>query len=816
MPSTAQPRNTFSEKIESWFDALGWEVFAFQRQAWSAYAKGKSGLIHAPTGVGKTYAAFGGPAAEALQRPVSSGLQVLWITPLRALANDTADALRRMIEALELDWQVDIRHGDVSSTTKARLRKQLPQVLVTTPESLCLLLSYAEAPQLFAKLRCVVCDEWHELLGSKRGVQAELALSRLRTLAPELRIWGLSATIGNLPEALATLLGKASAEGVIVSGNIRKEVSIETLLPDTIENFPWAGHLGIRLLPAVVERIKAARTTLVFTNTRSQTEMWHQGLLKAAPELADVLAVHHGSVDRELRKSVEAGLDDGSLRAVVCTSSLDLGVDFSPVEQVIQIGSPKGIARLMQRAGRSGHRPGVPSRILGVPTNALEILEFAAAREAMQRGEIESRKPRLNCIDVLLQHLISTALSRCAHEAEIKEEVFSTAAFAGLDEQDWAWVMGFAKGTVGALTAYPEYQKIAEDEDGQLIVPSKSIARFHRMSIGTITSDSEVTVKFQRGTTLGHIEEGYISRLKPGDVFHFAGRRVALVRFRHMTAYVKSAGKRAVSTPTWAGGRAPLSSELAHAVARLLNKDSVSQSTPEIESLRPLLLIQQERSQLPGDAELLVEYGQFRRAWSVFIYPFAGRLVHEGLAALAAYRLSRGTPLTLKTTVNDYGFSLQSAKPFAVDDEAVRAWMSPERLTEDLLECLNTTELARRHFREIARVAGLTFQGFPGQQKSVRSLQMSSGLLFDVFEKYDTDNRLLQQARRELLDRQLEHTRLLTTLQSCALRPLRLIETPRPTPFAFPLWAEALHDQISSESWSDRVAAFSAELEDAP
>lgn len=804
-------------KVEEWFQSLGWQAFPFQKKAWTAYLNGKSGLIHAPTGIGKTYAALGGPVVEALVgRKTETGLQVLWITPLRALANDTASAISRLLDGVGLDWSVEIRHGDISASKKQKQRRQLPQVLVTTPESLTLLLSYKDAVEKFSNLRCVICDEWHELLATKRGVQTELALARLHGINPQIRRWGLSATIGNITDALQVLAGNQIQNVTLIEGKHQKDIEIETLLPDEIENFPWAGHIGIKLVDKVIAQIKKANTTLVFTNTRAQSEIWYQTLLKIDPHLDSKIAVHHGSLDRDLRNSVEQQLNDGALLAVICTSSLDLGVDFSPVEQVIQIGSPKGVARLIQRAGRSGHQPGAISKIYGVPTNALEILEFSAAREAVKRGEIESRKPIVCPLDVLLQHVITMSLNGLLSEADLLEEVKSTSAFEHLNQDDWKWVIGFAKGKIGALKAYPEYRKVSE-VDGKLSVPEKRIERMHRMSIGTITSDSEVTVKLASGPRLGSIEERFVTRLKPGDHFNFAGSRLELVRFRGMVAHVKRARKKVGNTPSWQGGRAPLSSELAHAVSRELSHEvarKCSDSSSEVERLSNLITIQAERSKIPSSHYLLVEQCRIKRTSNLFCYPFAGRLVHEGLAAIAAYRLSQKVSLTLRTTVNDYGFSLQSARKFEVDCETINDLFRLENLTEDLTACINTTELAQRQFREISRVAGLVFQGYPGQKKATKSVQMSASLLYNVFAQYDSDNLLLKQAQSEILERQLEQTRLLQTLKHINSHPVHIVTMKKLSPFSFPLWAETLNEQVSSESWAERIALLSAEMED--
>lgn len=806
---------TSTKPLEALFQKFGWEAFVFQRDCWTAYLKGKSGLLHAPTGFGKSYAAFGGPVLRAMaEKDARSGLRVLWITPLRALANDIANSLQQMVDGVGLEWRVEVRHGDISSAQRQRQNRALPQVLVTTPESLTLLLSYANADERFARLTAVVCDEWHELLSTKRGTQTELALSRLRSIAPKAPVWGLSATIGNLDEARLTLLGDHAREGLVIHGKQDKLIDIKTLIPADIESFPWAGHLGLKQTQLVIERIQQARTTLVFTNTRSQCELWRQSLCKEAPELADQIGVHHGSLDRNYRTEVEQGLKNGKLRAVVCTSSLDLGVDFSPVEQVIQIGSPKGIARLVQRAGRSGHKPGATSIIYGVPTNAFELLEFAAAREAIRRGEMESRSLQRSPLDVLVQHVVTMSVNGSLDEDALRQEIQSTMAYRDLPDEDWRWTMGFAQGTVGALSAYPEHRRVVL-EDGKLAIANQKLARRHRMTIGTITSDAEILVKYTTGKTLGQVEERFLTRLKPGDQFHFAGKRLELVRFRNMVATVRAAKRKAAgATPSWQGGRAPLSSELAQAVLREIESYADRRSIgPEVDALKPLLNIQAERSALPRRGYLLVEQTKVRRTRNIFIYAFAGRLVHEGLAALCAFRLSRTQPVTLKTTINDYGFSLQSARAVEIDESLARELLTPDNLTDDLLECMNATELARRQFREISRIAGLVFQGYPGQQKSARNLQMSSGLLYDVFAKYDADNLLLRQARREILERQLEQTRLMACLSRIAKQPIDVRETAKLTPFAFPLWAESLHEQVSSQSWSERIAEIAREME---
>jgi ATP-dependent Lhr-like helicase len=441
----------------------------------------------------------------------------------------------------------------------------MPHALVTTPESLSLLLSQPEHPKTFACLECVIVDEWHELMGSKRGVQTELCLARLRRLRTGLRTWGLSATIGNLEEALAYLVG-VSAPGRLVRGVAAKETLIESLYPETMERFPWGGHLGLNLLEQVLDLLSRARSTLLFTNVRSQTEAWYRAILEARPEWSDQVALHHGSLDRELREYAERGIAAGALRCVVCTSSLDLGVDFAAVDQVLQVGSPKGIARLLQRAGRSGHRPGEVSRLTFIPAHALEYVEIAAARDAMTRGEIEDRRPPVAPLDVLAQHAITIAAGGGFEESELLREVRSTRSYQRLSDVQWQWVMDFATRGGPALGNYGEYRRVIL-ENGRYVIASDRIAQRHRMSIGTISGDQTVNVRYLTGRTLGTIEESFISKLTSGSRFLFAGKTLELVRFQDTSAYVRKASQPDGLVPRWMGNRMSFSTQLATAVS---------------------------------------------------------------------------------------------------------------------------------------------------------------------------------------------------------------------------------------------------------
>lgn len=788
----------------------GREPFPYQLEAWRAWLRGESGLINAATGTGKTLAAAVGPF---LDDAVTAPPRLLWITPLRALANDLAVNLRAALAILGRDWRVGIRTGDTSTAQRRQQRLRPPEVLVITPESLSVMLSESATHDQLASLRAVVVDEWHELLGNKRGVQLELCLARLRRLDPHVRTWGLSATLPNLEEACAVLVG-AGRTGRLIRSDVPKPVVIDSLLPADVTRFPWAGHLGAHLLPQVVDRIAAARTTLLFTNTRSQAELWYQAIAQARLDWITGLALHHGSIDRKVRARVEDGLREGRLRCVVATSSLDLGVDFSPVEQVIQVGSPKGIARLVQRAGRSGHRPDAVSRVVCVPTHAWEMVEIAATREGLERGHVEARTPLRLPLDVLVQHLVTLAAGPGFVADEMLAEVRGTHAFAALPDAAFGWALDFITRGGQALQGYPQFRRV-QVREGRHVIGDATAARRHRMTIGTITSDTAMQLRFQSGGSLGTVEESFIARLAPGDDFVFAGRVLTLLRVRDMTAYVALSTRRSRHVARWLGGRLPLSTELADVMLELLAATAPRDSRhAEIRRAAPLLALQAAWSDTPGRDVLLVESHRSREGHHLFAFPFRGRQVNEGLAMLVAWRWAREEAQSFSLAATDYGFELLSPTPIRCDEARLARALDETALAEDLLACVNLSELARRRFRDIARISGLVFPGFPGAGKSARQLQASGGLMYDVLSRHDPDNLLLDQARTEVMEAQLEIRQLRSALASLAARRIVIRQTPRLTPMAFPIWADRLQSQsISTESWRDRVRRAAEALE---
>lgn len=812
------------KKVKQWLKSEGKKPFKFQEDAWQYYLNGYSGLVNAPTGFGKTYSMLLAVVIEALNNQNSatpkgkSRLQLIWITPLRSLAKDLARAMREALDQLDLDWEVGVRNGDTSQAEKLSQKKSMPQILLITPESLHLLLAQKGSSELFKGLKCIVADEWHELLGSKRGVMVELAVSRIKGIQkalnlPLLKVWGISATIGNIGEALEVLTPQEQQK-IIVKADLEKKIQIKSILPDDIETLPWAGHLGLKLAEKLLPIIQQSKTTLIFINTRGQTEMWYQHLLNIEPDLAGQLAIHHGSVDFELRNWIEDALHNGQLKAVIATSSLDLGVDFKPVDTVVQVGSPKGVARFLQRAGRSGHSPYEVSKIYFLPTHALELVEAAAIKEAAEKKNIENREPQLMVFDTLIQYLVTLAIGDGFDDKTIYEEVKNTFAFKMILPEEWDWVMQFITSGGASLTAYTEFKKVIKDEDGLWKVKSRQLAMRHRLNIGTIVSDAMLKVKFISGGYIGMVEEYFVSRLNAGDNFRLAGRVLEFVQVKDMTVLVKLSKKSNAISPSWVGGRLPLSSNLG-AVLRSKYDEALQENHPDVEmrKMLPLFKLQQQRSHVPKSNQLLVELIKTKDGFHFFAYPFEGRLVHEILAALVAFRLSKLVPITFSIAMNDYGFELLSETEIPMDDAIAYDVFSPKNLSADIGSSINSTEMAKRKFRDIACIAGLVFQGYPGKHVATRHLQSSAGLFFNVFTDFDKHNLLLRQAYDEVFYQQLEEPRLMAALQRIQQSEIIITEPKSFTPLSFPIKVDSLRESMSSEALEQRIARMKADAE---
>lgn len=803
---------------QSWFTEQGWKPFKFQKDTWKAYLQKKNGLLNAPTGSGKTYALWVPIVLNYIKNNPDyktrskKGLKAIWITPLRALSVEIEQAAERFARGLGTNLTVGIRTGDTSQKERAAQKKSMPDLLITTPESLQLLLSSKNYDKTFENLEAIVVDEWHELLGSKRGVQVELALSRLKTVSKNLRIWGISATIGNLQQAREVLLGpksEALQNSELIRANLQKKIKVKSIIPETMEKFPWRGHMGLHLLDEVVPIIKSSKTTLLFTNTRSQCELWFQKIISKYPEFAGELAMHHGSINKETRLWVEQAIRNESLKAVVCTSSLDLGVDFAPVETIIQIGGPKGVARFLQRAGRSGHQPGKESVIYFLPTHAIELIEASALQKAVEKKAVEDRIPYLLSFDVLVQYLTTLAVSNGFFPKDIYPEIKSTFCFQAMTEDDWRWLLNFITKGSQSLQAYDEYKKVEIEEDGRFKVNHRGVAMRHRLQIGTIVSDAMLSVKYMKGGYIGTIEEWFISKLTPGDIFTFAGRNLELVRIKNMQVLVKKSKKKNAKVPSWMGGRMTFSAQMSELLREEMylasEYDATSGKSEELSALTGILDRQKKESVIPKSDEFLIETFKTREGYHAIFYPFEGRFVHEALGSLLAYRVSLLSPISFSIAFNDYGFELLSDQEIDMQQVLDNNLFSAEFLMDDLYKSLNATEMARRKFRDIAVIAGLVFTGYPNKLVKSKHLQSSSQLLFSVFRDYEEDNLLYLQSFRETFEHQLEEGRLRQALERINNQKMIWRNCEKPTPFSFPIITDRLREKLSSEKLEDRI-----------
>ncbi|MBZ9631129.1 ligase-associated DNA damage response DEXH box helicase [Salegentibacter sp. LM13S] len=821
-------RNQLIKIAEIWFSNQGWMPFAFQKQTWTAFLQGKNGLLNAPTGSGKTYALWVPIVLDYLKKNPEyktkhkKGLKAIWITPLRALSVEIEQAAQRFANEIGSGLTVGIRTGDTPQKVRAAQKKSMPDLLITTPESLQLLLSSKNYDKTFKKLSAVVVDEWHELLGTKRGVQMELALSRLKTVSEDLRIWGISATIGNLEQAREVLLGpdsEAFQNSVLIRANLKKKISVKSIIPEKMEKFPWRGHLGLHLIDEVVPIIKNSRTTLLFTNTRSQCELWFQKLMHKYPEFAGEVAMHHGSINKETRLWVEQAIRNETLKAVVCTSSLDLGVDFAPVETIIQIGGPKGVARFLQRAGRSGHQPGKESVIHFLPTHAIELIEASTLQKAVQKTAVEDRIPYLLSFDVLVQYLTTLAVSNGFFPKEVWPEIKSTFCFNSMTEGEWIWILNFVTKGSQSLQAYDEYKKIEIEENGLFKVNNRGIAMRHRLQIGTIVSDAVLSVKYLKGGYIGTIEEWFISKLTPGDVFTFAGRNLELVRIKSMQVLVRKSKKKTSKVPSWMGGRMAFSAQMSELLREEMYAASASTSAGstekslELKALQPILERQKKESIIPNQDEFLIETFKTREGYHAIFYPFEGRFVHEALGSLLAYRISLLSPISFSIAFNDYGFELLSDQEIDMQQVLDNDLFSAAFLMDDLYKSLNATEMARRKFRDIAVIAGMVFTGYPNKLIKSKHLQSSSQLLFSVFKDYEDDNLLYLQSFRETFEHQLEEGRLRLALERIQYQEIIWKNCEKPTPFSFPIITDRLREKLSSEKLEDRIKRMLKSLE---
>ncbi len=815
---TTDTYKTSLEQIKKFFEENGWEPLPFQLESWKAYLNGENGLIQVPTGCGKTYAALMGPLSKLKDCRKKSGLNILLITPLKALSRDLKNSISTAAKYFDEEITVGIRNGDTNPYEKKKQILNPPNILITTPESLSLLLSNKESKNIFKNLFSIIIDEWHELMGSKRGNQCELSLSWLRGNKKDLQIWAMSATIGNIEEAGRAIIGIKAETPRIISTNIQKEIEITSVLPEEETTFPWGGHLGIRSYSSLLKILDKNKSTLLFTNTRNQSERWYQCLKFCLPEMEEKIALHHGSLDKDERKIVEDGVKKGLIKWVVCTSSLDLGIDFQPVDQIVQIGSAKNIARLIQRAGRSAHRPGGKSKIIFMPTNSLELFEISAMRRIIKSGVSEKiNLPELS-FDVLLQHLVSLACGPGFNPIIEKERIKDCWSYRNLNDKDWDWCIEFLEFGGKCLKAYPKYKKIerekSKDDENNFnyFVKDKSLVRLHKFNIGTITSDKFINVSYLRGKSLGNLEENFATKLKAGDTFYFAGKMLEFVKIRDMTLYVKKSSKKSSLIPAWVGGQMAISDLLSDSLRKEIDickelDHSGDYINKELNSLLPILKKQSAISDIPKRDQLLIEICKTKDFTNLFVFTLDGKFVNEGIAFLWASRLAKKKPSTFSITANDFGFSLTTSEDydFSIIEKEFPYLINSKNLEGDLENAINFSELTKRRFKNIAQISGLVNQNNPTKTKSSSQLQVSSSLFYDVFTKYEESHLLIKQAHEEVKEYQLENKRITNSLERLSNLKMIFNKTETPSPFAFPLLVERLKNTLSNESIEKRV-----------
>ncbi|MBC9177549.1 ligase-associated DNA damage response DEXH box helicase [Roseomonas ludipueritiae] len=796
---------TLPEPFAGWFAARGWRPRPHQMEMLAAAEAGESALLIAPTGGGKTLAGFL-PSLIQLHREPRPGLHTLYVSPLKALAVDIARNLTIPAEEMGLDLRIETRTGDTPANRRARQRQDPPQILLTTPESLTLLLSLPDAGDIFGNLACVVIDEIHALAGTKRGDQLALCLSRLSTLAPGLRRVGLSATVAH-PKALAAWCARdadpESVRLVRAAGGAAPEIG--TILP--AGRLPWGGHMGLSTMPEVYQRLREAGVSIIFTNTRAQSELCFQALWRLNEDNLPI-ALHHGSLTVEQRRKVEAAMAAGKLRAVVATASLDLGIDWGAVDQVIQVGAPKGVARLLQRVGRANHRMDEPSRAALVPANRFEVIECRAAIEAVAEGEVDGDPPRPGGLDVLAQHILAMACHAPFFPDDLYAEVKGAAAYATLSRRDFDDTLRFVEDGGYALSGYERFRRLFRDYEGRVHVRGPQVARQLRMNLGTIVETPLLKVRMRGGPILGEVEEWFVSTLEPGDNFIFAGQVLRYERLDPMTVIVSRGGEGEPRVPAYAGSKLPLSTSLALRVREILSNPRHWKALPE--PVRDWLAMQRKRSELPPLEGLLVEVFPRGNRWFLVAYCFEGRLAHQTLGMLVTRRMERMGLGPLGFLGTDYVMAVWSA--FEPTD--VEHLFEEDLLGEELEEWIAESSMLRRTFRNIATIAGLLEKNHPGQEKSGRQMSMSADLIYDVLRKHEPDHILLRATRAEAAFGLTDVARIGSLLERARGR-IRVRRLDRVSPLAVPALIEEGREWVSGSAEDALLAEAVALVEEA-
>ncbi len=757
---------------------------------------GESALLIAPTGGGKTLAGFLPSLIELSARPRAE-LHTLYVSPLKALATDIARNLLAPVEEMGLAVAIETRTGDTPANRRKRQRENPPNILLTTPESLALLLSLPDAAKMFAGLSTVVIDEVHALAGTKRGDQLALCLARLVQHAPGARRVGLSATVAH-QRALLDYVG-AGAEPRLIEVAQGPPPVLSMMLPE--DRLPWSGHMGLSSASAILERIAGHGMTIVFVNTRAQGELLFQALWKLNVDTLPI-GLHHGSLDINQRRKVEAAMAAGSLRAVVATSSLDLGIDWGGVDQVIQVGAPKGVSRLLQRVGRANHRMDEASNAILVPANRFEVLECEAAIEGVAAREQDGGAPRPGGLDVLAQHLLLMAAGAPFHPDAMYDEVRRAAPYADLSRADFDDVLRFVEDGGYALQAYERYRKLFRDAEGLCHIRGERTARQARMNLGTIVEAPLLKVRLagRGGGALGEVEEGFVNMMTPGDTFMFAGRLLRYLRLRETTVEVAEGGTGEPMVPAYAGARYPLTTNLAGRVRAMLHDPATWDRYPE--SVRDWLRLQTHRSELPGPDDLLVETFPRNGRWFLVAYCFEGRNAHQTLGMLLTRRMERFGFSPLGFVATDYVIAVWSAN----EPERIGELFEPDMLGDDLEAWMAESSMLRRTFRNVAVIAGLIERNHPGQERSRRQVTVSSDLIYDVLRRHQPDHVLLRATRHDAAGGLTDLGRLSSMLGRIEGK-VRHVRLSRVSPLAVPVLLDIGRETVRTADGEDALLA---------
>ncbi|NMW32786.1 ligase-associated DNA damage response DEXH box helicase [Altererythrobacter sp. RZ02] len=797
-------------EIEAWFAARDWRIRDHQRDMYAAALAGKHAMLVADTGAGKTLAGFLPTLADFCPSkldgaPPHDGLHTLYISPLKALAHDVQRNLVAPVEEMGLPIRIETRSGDTPSDRKKRQRGKPPHILLTTPESLSLLLSYPDSIMMFAGLKRIVIDEVHAFATGKRGDLLALSLSRLQAIAPGLQRAALSATVADPAAYQSWLAPWGDLDSVaLVEGEKGAKPDLEILLPIE-ERVPWGGHAATWAIPQLIETIKANRTTLIFTNTRFLAEFIFQNLWEANDENLPI-GVHHGSLSAEARRKVEGAMARGELRALVATASLDLGVDWGDIDCVVQMGAPKGSSRLLQRIGRANHRLDQPSRAMLIPGNRFEFLEATAAKDAVDEGQRDGEDFRDGGLDVLAQHVMACACAGPFDEQELLAEIRSSLSYAWVDQAVWARVLGFVESGGYSLRAYDRFKRIIRDRDGVWRLTHPEHAARHRRNAGIIIDAEMLNVRFKNGRSLGRVEENFGATLSAGDTFFFSGTSLEVVQIKDMDLFVRASAKAAV-IPSYGGARMPLSTHLADRVQGLLDNRAGWGRFPD--DVREWLEVQDYRSVLPKPGQLLVEsFPHSKRHYTVY-YTFEGWNANQSLGMLITRRMEVLGLQPGGFVANDYSLGVWGLRP--VDDPA--PLLSPDILTDEFVEWVQDSHLLRRAFREVAVISGLIERQHPGKRKSGKQVTFSTDLIYDVLRKHEPDHVLLEAAWADARARLTDVGRLADLLERSA-EQLHHMTLERVSPLAVPIMVMIGRESVPQGAIDDELLLEAESLAD--